>query len=213
MSTTRTSVRLGGQQRDLGADQRRVLVGLLAGQEGDLHRSGRGELPVELLLERALSSGSQSGSSKSSRPTPGSMLPPVTGLTEPVPHHAAERVHRGVGAHQAVAAVPVDLAVDGCRRWQPTLEPVPHPAAVLGDPDDREPVVTEDELTEVVGLAATARVEDGPVEQHPTVVGIDVDDRGVDLAGVLVGRVERSVTAAVDGSPTQPTALPCASSL
>ena len=108
------------------------------------------------------------------------MFPPVTGTCPLVPDHPAQHVQRGVGAHERVAPVPVELAVHGVAdgRQRPiATEGVPHQVAVLAHLGDRQP----GEGAGVVRLPAAGRIEDGAVERHPALVRVDLDDACVDL--------------------------------
>ena len=102
-----------GDEVHLGADEVLVLHGVGPGQERHLDGSVGGELGVHQLLDSRPEALGQrvelevhAGGERLHVPA-GHRHPPL------VPDHAAQHVQRGVGAHQAVAAVPVDAAVDG----------------------------------------------------------------------------------------------------
>ena len=107
-----------------------------------------------------------------------------------VPDHPAQHVQRGVGAHQRVAPVPVDLAVDGVadgRERRALADHVPDIVTSLGDADHRR----AGQRPRVVGLSAPGRVEGGAIQGHPPLVGIDRQDRAVEVPEEGIPQVQQ----------------------
>ena len=101
-----------------------------------------------------------------------------------VPDHPAEAVQRRVGAHVAVAAVPVDRTPDRGPRLRRRLavgELVPDLVAVLDDVDH----VQVPDRPGVVRLAAAGRIERGPVEGDPAPVDSGHDRLELGQVGVV----------------------------
>src|SRR5262245_57998450 len=79
----------------------------------------------------------------------------------------------------------MDLVARG-RKVAVAAEGVPHALAFLAHVLDGEP----GKRARVVGLAATCRVEGGPIERHPATLGVDVDDDAVERTELGVTEVE-----------------------
>ena len=158
---------------DLGADEVLVLDGDRAGQERHLDGPVGGELGVDQLLDprpeplgQRVELEVHPGRQRLHVPA-GDRHPPL------VPDHAAEDVQRRVGAHEGVAAIPVDRAVHVVadrRQRVVAADGVPDVVALLAHVVDRQP----GELAGVVGLAAAGRVEGGAIEGDPAALGVDV---------------------------------------
>ncbi len=91
MSTTRTSVRLGGRRLTLVRMRLGSRSASARGRKLISTGSASPSWRFSSVSTGSLSSGSQSGSSKSRRPSPGFMLPPVTGdryRSHTTPHSA-----------------------------------------------------------------------------------------------------------------------------
>ena len=126
MSITRTSVSEARQKADLGTDQAGVLVRFGTVEERDFDAASKLELPIQLhfdgfpILRIPLRN-------LEVEPTfPRRHVPAGHGALEPLPHDPAHGVHRGVGPHQCVAAVPIDLADHLRADRRQGVEPVPH---------------------------------------------------------------------------------------
>ena len=95
-----------------------------------------------------------------------------------------------MGAHEGVAALPVELAVHlvphrGQRAV--TADGVPHVLALLADVGHRQP----GEDAGVVGLPPAGGVEGGAVEGEPATLRVDRDHRGVERAERCVPQVQQ----------------------
>ena len=92
--------------------------------------------------------------------------------------------------HQRVAALPVDLALDGIARSRQGLcaaEGVPDGVTLLDDVGHRLAA----ERACVVWLAAAGRIETGPVRRHPPRPTLDGDDGGGEAPLLGVVQVEQ----------------------
>ena len=110
------------------------------------------------------------------------MFPPVTGTEPLVPDDPAEHVERGVGAHEGVPALPVDLPVDGAplRAGTASSEAVPDGITLLADLDDPGRAAVPRQDPRVVGLSASGGVEGGAVEGDA--ITIDRKHLGIERA-------------------------------
>ena len=113
MSTTRISGTDSGIMLTFVRIRSSSITAVAPGQERDLDRPVGRELAVDQLprpsgrtLGQRVELEVHAGRQRLHVPA-GHRHPPL------VPDHAAQHVQRGVGAHQRVAAVPVDLAVHG----------------------------------------------------------------------------------------------------
>src|SRR3990172_4464877 len=99
-------------------------------------------------------------------------------------NHAAQDVQRAVGAHQLVARLPVDLAVDASAdRWQGafSIQQVPDALRAFFGARNRVNLSPDGQGTAVSGLTAAARIKRRPVEQHGAVFSVDGGDLRVKL--------------------------------
>ena len=174
----------GGDEVDLGADQRRVDVCRGAVEKAHLDGAIGGQLGVDRVGQLvAKTIGQRTELEVHARrqrfhvASRGRHLPAV-------PDDAAHDVQHGVGAHQRVSPVPVERArhgrADGRHRWAidapglllltSRLQGVPHERPVLADVGDRIGGTIGREDPGVVGLTTTGGVEHSAVECHAVVV-------------------------------------------
>src|SRR5207244_4673425 len=89
---------------------------------------------------------------------------------------AAQRVQRGVRLHEAVAPLPVDLGRNRGSRLRNSgsgIENVEDLTVGLDRVGDPSGASRPSERARVAGLAATARVEDGAVQDDPVLANIE----------------------------------------
>ena len=165
-----------------GADQRGVGVGQRARHEVDQDLVGLLDLVVDALLDP----GAEVGGHRGEREVEASLerLHVAAGDRDAVvgPDHPAQDVQRRVGAHQLVAAGPVEDARDlGPGSGRSAVDHVPDRAGVSAYGFHRQRAGRCLDGAEVVGLAATAGVERRAVEPDPVVVRVDLGDPRVEL--------------------------------
>ena len=153
-----------GDEADLGADEILVPERLVPCDPRHLDRSRRSQLDVDQLLDQWTE---PLGQGVELEVHPGRQrlhVPARDRHAPPVPDHATQDVEGGMGAHEGVATLPVDLPryVLALGRHRIARHRVPDLVALhpdLGDLCIRQP-------PGVVGLAAAGRVEGGAVEAH-----------------------------------------------
>ena len=169
MSMTRSGSISWGMRFAAGPDERGVAVGHRARQEVDHDLVGAPDLVVDACLDPLPEIGRHALEREVEAAPQGLHVP--SGDRDPVvrPDHAAQHVQRGVGAHEAEPAVPVDLPPQSGPGWRELVdvERVPDrapftPYAVTVSVGG--PVV---QRAEVARLPAAARVEGGAVQSHP----------------------------------------------
>ena len=95
-----------------------------------------------------------------------------------------------MGAHEAVATVPVERALDlDAHPGHGALERVPHVGALLAHLDHLRLAAVPPQRAGVVGLAAAGRVEDRGIERHARTVHIG--DRGTCGPHVRVVQIQQ----------------------
>ena len=183
MSTTRISVTDSGIRLTFVRMSSSSSTASVRGQERHLDRPVGGELGVDQLLDPGAEALGQRvelevhAGRQRLHVAAGDRHAPL------VPDHAAQHVQRGVGAHEPVAPVPVDLAVrprcprpgtgapsSVCHTSSPSLRTSVTRALAAVPAQDAG----------VVGLAAAGRVEDGAVEGDPAPSPVDGGDHGVE---------------------------------
>ena len=173
-----------GDQVDLRADE--VFVGQrrVTGQERHLDRSGRRQLLVHQLLDGGAEALGQRVELEVHAGRQRLHVAARDGLAPLVPDHAAQHVQGRVGAHQGVAPLPVDLALDLGAGRKRSLDLVPDEVALLLHSGHRQTT----QHARVVGLAAAGGIEGGAVERHPTLPHLG--HRGRERSQVGVSQVE-----------------------
>ena len=98
-------------------------------------------------------------------------------------------MQRRVGAHERVAAVPVELSFDtiAFRRQSTAAERVPDQLPVARDGLDRQ----SGQRAEIVRLSTSAGKEDRAVESNAPALGVDRENRGLELPQTGVFCVQR----------------------
>ena len=103
-------------------------------------------------------------------------------------------MHGGVGAHQLVAALPIQLPADGrAHRGERGVfcEEVEHIRPGLLDLIHRDGLAVEGQLAGIVGLSAPAGIKGRPVEDHGVLIGVHAGDGGLEGLQVAVGLIEQ----------------------
>ena len=113
------------------------------------------------------------------------------GRTVELVDHAAHRVQCGVVAHQRVAPLPVDVAMDcAARLGRISLETMDHERSALADFDDARRTAVPAERSEIVWLPTPGGVERRPIQNHPA-IGQELHNPGVERAQIGVRCVQQ----------------------
>ena len=182
-----------GQQVDLGPDQVGDREGLGTRQDIDPDVAIRGKLRVHGGLDR-VDQVARHRFELEVHPAGAGFHVAAGDLGAVIaPHHAAQRVERGVRAHQRQPAGPVEVDPDGVAdgRWfaADRLELVGDLGTGLAGTADgpRAAVVPAQQESAIRGLAAATRVEHRPVEDDEgRVTSLDMPDPRLDRSGVGV---------------------------
>lgn len=169
----------------------RIKSGMVKASGQDLypHRAGRGDLGVAAGLDLADQLFLQVGEFEIHAAF--ARLHAAAGHLGAVisPDHAAEDVHGGVRAHEGVAPLPINRAVQiVAGRGQPfALDPVPHGLAFPG----RFGHAPAAEPAGVVRLAAAAGVEGGAIQRHAAPFGVHVGHAGVKCLNIRIHLIQK----------------------
>ena len=184
----------GGEQVDFGADQVGVGIGVGAGHKVDGDVARLRHLGIDAGFYFAGEFGGHIFQLKVHAGGAGTHIAPGDQGAVVAPDDAAEDVQSGVGAHQQVAPLPVDDAVEGGADGRgfgagDGMGDGMHDGAA-GTGDFSNPIFGAagrvGQNAGVAGLPAAANVESGAVEHQPAVIGYAGDD-GVALGQVGVG--------------------------